>query len=160
MAKTVSSLSSLEKEISRRINVALNGDIQDSVEKCFEKHIHTDVLSAYSPKVYERRGESGIEGKENIQSTVRDRTLTVKNVAKLEGPRIEGFKASKASSTEFSKLLEGQGKGVANIWGSPSSAGYLKPRRFVSNTKEEISNPGSKVHQEIIKAIKDQFPER
>lgn len=159
MAKTVSSLSSLEKEVSRRINIALNGDIKDSVEKCFEKHIQDDVLSAYSPKVYERRGSDGIEGKENIQSTVRDRVLTVKNVATLEGPRISGYKASRASSTEFSKLLEGQGKGVANIWGSPSSAGYLKPRRFVSNTKEEISNPGSKVHQEIIKAIKDQFPE-
>ena len=159
MAKTVSSLSSLEKEISRRINVALNGEVKESVEKCFEKHIKDDVLSAYSPKVYERRGSGGIEGKENIQSTVRDRVLTVKNVATLEGPRIKGFEASHASSTEFSKLLEGQGKGVANIWGSPSSAGYLKPRRFVTNTKDEVSNPGSKVHKEIVDAIKSQFPE-
>lgn len=158
MAKTVSSLSSLEKEISRRINIALNGEVKDAVEKCLEKHIEQDVLSAYKPKVYKRRGGSGIEGKGNIVSTVRDRTLTVKDVAKLEGPRIDGYSPSNASSTEFSKLLEGEGNGVANIWNSPSNAGYLKPRRFVTNTKQEVSRSGSRVNEQIKKAIKNQFP--
>lgn len=158
MAKTVSSLASLEKEVARRINIALNGEVKEIVEECFEKHIQDDVLGAYNPKVYERRGDVGIEGKNNIVSTVRDRTLTVKNIAKLEGPRIDGYSPSRASSTEFSKLLEGEGDGVANIWGSPSNAGYLKPRRFVTNTKNEISNSSSRVNRKIKKAIKNQFP--
>lgn len=156
MAKMVGSLAELDKEVRRRIDIALNGEIKDAVEDCMKEHVQRDVLSAYRPKVYERRGEGGIEGKGNIESTVKDGLLTVKNVAKLEGPRVPGYEASTATRTGLAQLLEGQGKGVANIWGSPSGAGYLKPRPFVSNTKQDVVS--GKTHGKIVKAIKKQFP--
>ena len=156
MAKTVSSLAELDKEARRRIDVALNGEVKNVVEDCMKDHIQRDVFAAYTPKVYERRGDSGIEGEGNIESTVKDGLLTVKNVAKLEGPRVPGYTASTATQTGLAQLLEGQGKGVANIWGSPSSAGYLKPRPFVTNTKRDVAS--GKAHGQIVRAIKKQFP--
>ena len=156
MAKVVGSLSELDAEIRRRINTALNGEVKDIVEDCMKDHIQRDVLSAYKPKVYKRRGNGGIEGEGNIESTVKDGMLTVKNIAKLEGPRVPGYEASTATRTGLAQLLEGQGKGVANIWGSPSSAGYLKPRPFVSKTKQDVAS--GKAHGKIVSAIKKKFP--
>lgn len=154
MAKTVNTLVGLEKEMQRRINIALNGGVKDATEMCLKKHVQTDVLAKYSPVLYERRGSGGIDDPANIKSTVRDRVLTVKDVAPLEGPRIPGYSASHASQTEFAKMLEG---GVANPWGGRGT--WVKPRPFVSRAKEEVVNPGSAVHGKILKEIKKQFPE-
>ena len=158
MAKTVSSLSSLEKEMQRRINQALEGGVKTEVEMCLKKHIQSDVLAKYEPVMYERRSGGGIDDPANIKSTVRDKVLTVKDVASLEGPRLPGYSASRASQTEFAKLLEGQGKGVANPWGGRNGA-WTKPRPFVTNAKEEIMRENSMAHKRILKEIKKQFPE-
>ena len=103
MAKTVSSLAELDKEVRRRIDVALNGEVKNVVEDCMKDHIQRDVFAAYTPKVYERRGDSGIEGEGNIESTVKDGLLTVKNVAKLEGPRVPGARRRKPGLRSFWK---------------------------------------------------------
>lgn len=158
MAKTVNSLASLQKEVQRRINVALEGEAKQATEECLKKHIQNDVLGAYEPVMYERRGAGGIDDEANIKSTVRDHVLTVKDVAKLEGPRVPGYSASGASQTEFSKLLEGYGKGIANPWGSQYT-NWRKPRHFMTNAKEEVARPNSRVNAKIKKAIKNQFPE-
>lgn len=158
MAKTVSSIAALQKEMQRRINIALEGDIKNEVEGCLKKHIQQDIMNAYEPVMYERRSSGGIDDETNIVSTVRERELKVRDVAKLEGPRIDGYTASGSSATEFSKLLEGYGKGIANPWGSRYTR-WRKPRPFITNTKEEIARPNSQANARIKKAIKKQFPE-
>lgn len=108
--------------------------------------------------VYERRSSGGIDDEANIKSTVRDHVLTVKDVAPLEGPRVPGYTASRASQTEFAKLLEGYGKGIADPWGSRYT-NWRKPRPFVTNAKEEVARSNSRANAKIKKAIKKQFPE-
>lgn len=157
MAKTVSTVRGLENEVQRRINIALHGDAADAVKECLQKHVESDVLGVYSPKEYERRGAGGLEGEGNIKATVRDKVLTVKDVATIEGPRIPGYEASTSSQTEFAKLIEGYGKGVANPWGARPGA-WMKPRPFVTNAKAEVANGNSNVHKRIVKAVKNQFP--
>ena len=91
MAKTVNSIAALQKEMQRRINIALEGEAKQVVEDTIKKHVQDDVLGAYEPVMYERRGSGGIDDETNIKSTVRDHVLTVKDVAPLEGPRVPGI---------------------------------------------------------------------
>lgn len=158
MAKTVNSIAALQKEMQRRINIALEGEAKQVVEDTMKKHVQDDVLGAYEPVMYERRGSGGIDDETNIKSTVRDHVLTVKDVAPLEGPRVPGYIASRASQTEFAKLLEGYGKGIADPWGSRYT-NWRKPRPFVTNAKEEVARSNSRANAKIKKAIKKQFPE-
>lgn len=149
MAKSCTTFTSLNKEVMRRVNVALRGDVNKIVRKKLEKHIRSDVLKTYTPKVYERRGADGIEGENSIVSSVENGVLRVRNEAKPEAPRLPGNPVT-GGRTALAKLIE---KGAHNPW---NNVGYVwtKPRRFVSNTQQEINQ----APDAILKAIEKQFP--
>mgnify|MGYP001081507266 CR=1 FL=1 len=150
MAKTVSTQKGLELELQRRINLALNGGAKTAVENCLKKHIQEDVLDVYQPKVYERRADS------SVVSSVREHVLTVKDIG-VPNESAVGGQYKTGTNTPLAEMVE---KGdVKNIWGSPPDAAYLHPRPFVANTAKEIADGNSAVHGEIVKAIKEQFPD-
>ena len=68
MAKTVNSIAALQKEMQRRINIALEGEAKQVVEDTMKKHVQDDVLGAYEPVMYERRGSGGIDDETNIRA--------------------------------------------------------------------------------------------
>lgn len=149
MAKSCTTFNSLNKEVMRRVNVALRGEVNTIVRKKLEKHIRTDVLRTYTPKEYKRRGEHGIEGAQNIVSTVENGVLRVRNEAKPDTPRLPGY-TLRGGRTALAKLIE---HGANNPWNGVSYV-WTKPRRFVSNTQQEINDaPGA-----ILRAIEKQFP--
>ena len=163
MAKTVSTQKGLELELQRRINLALNGGAKTAVENCLKKHIQEDVLDVYQPKVYERRGqgEGALEADSSVVSSVREHVLTVKDIgvpneSAVGGQYKTGTNTPLSGATFEVKAPDGT---VKNIWGSPPDAAYLHPRPFVANTAKEIADGNSAVHGEIVKAIKEQFPD-
>lgn len=158
MAKTVTTLNSLEREVARRINIALNGEAKTVVEDCLKKHIKEDVLDVYEPKVYTRRGQEvgALEADSSIQSSVRDCTLTVKDVAVPNEQQFEGTQYNNGTNTPLAEMIE-YGK-VQNVWHSPPDAAYLHPRPFVENTKKEIKG-NSAIRKDIKTAIRKQFPD-
>ena len=158
MAKMVSTQKGLELELQRRINLALNGGAKTAVENCLKRHIQEDVLDVYQPKVYERRGqgERALEADSSVVSSVREHVLTVKDIG-VPNESAVGGQYKTGTNTPLAEMVE---KGdVKNIWGSPPDAAYLHPRPFVANTAKEIADGNSAVHGEIVKAIKEQFPD-
>ena len=72
--------------------------------------------------------------------------LTVKNVAKLEGPRVPGYYANDSFGTPLVSLLDSNN--IANPW-SRRRARWQNPRHFMSNTRYYVI----KRKGDIIKAL-------
>jgi hypothetical protein len=74
------------------INDALNGPVKDGLEMEIRRQAQRRVYAAYSSKG-PRRGQIGAES--NLQATVSDMTLTIKNITVAQGG------ATSMSETDF-----------------------------------------------------------
>ena len=148
---TVSSVARLNLEIEKKLRAAMESKVADIVSDVMSERIQTDVLQKYRPKYYERRSFGGIDDPNMNKTQVRKNrdgrvVLTVKNVAKLEGPRVPGYYANDSFGTPLVSLLDSNN--IANPW-SRRRARWQNPRHFMSNTRYYVI----KRKGDIIKAL-------
>jgi hypothetical protein len=130
----VNSLEELEKELSKRINIALGVDVADIVRDVMTDHIVQDVYEAYEPIGYERRyNKNGLLDPNNIISIIDGYGgLSVQNIT-LGNPyyiRDGQSVKSKNSNLPITNVIE-TGEGYDTWKGS-------SPRPFMKNTHDDL----------------------
>ena len=129
------SLKELEKELYKRINIALDTDVADIVKDVMTDHIIQDVYEAYEPTVYQRRyTNGGLLDSENIIATMGNNgELLVQNVALgNEYYYIPSIKRSfqSANADKFiSPIIE---------YGTDYDVVDIFPRPFMQNTHDDL----------------------
>lgn len=133
--KSYSSIDALLADVQKDINQTLQNEVMDAVRDVELKHIKRDVLDAYTPTVYERRTDSGIEDPNNIVGTVKDNKLTVDNVTTFN----DGYLTQNHGVGLAYMINEGGNSKHDYEYGFRSvEAPYAKPRPFIDNTIEEL----------------------
>ncbi len=107
----------------------------DAVKEVELKHVERDVLSVYTPSIYERRSHGGIDDDKNIIGTVKNGRLTVENVT----PFNDGY-GTKNEGTELGYMINEGGNWEHDYeYGfRGAEAVYSRPRPFIENTIEEL----------------------
>lgn len=159
---TFNSFDALQNEIMHRADEALKNEVSDMVKEKLKEHVQTDVYDAYGsqePLIYSRRkanggllDDSNITSKLNTRSGkdgARKSTLTVRDEAHIEGPRIEGY-SEQPGQTPLAALLE-SGK-VKNPW-TGYRGSWTKARKFVTKTQSDINSH----YTEILSKIKERI---
>lgn len=139
-------MNALLKDLKSDIEDTLAHEVLDEVKNIELRHIQDDVLSTYSPKIYQRRVIGGIDDPDNIVARVKDMQLKVDNV------------------TEFNDNYNtyNYGVGLANLINDGESrhgfyydyeGEFTQPRPFIDNTIEEIEQTNS-VENALKKGLK------
>lgn len=77
----VNSLKELEKELQKRIDIALLNDVYETVRDVMVDHIIEDVYEKYESRYYERRyNDDGLLDPENIIAATLKGELAIQNV--------------------------------------------------------------------------------
>ena len=139
-------LKELEKELYKRINIALDTDVADTVKDAMFNHIVSDVYDTYTPKMYQRRfDKGGLMDMRNIVATMEnDGELLVQNVTLgnpyYYDPNLNKVAVSVNSNQFISPVIEhGTGYDVVQIF----------PRPFVQNTCNDLEQ--NHYHTEALK---------
>ena len=128
-------LKELEKELYKRINIALDTDVTDIVKDVMTDHIIQDVYEAYEPTVYQRRyTNGGLLDPDNIIATLGNNgEMLVQNVAMgNEYYYIPSIKRSfrSANADKFiSPIIE---------YGIDYDVVGVFPRPFMQNTHDDL----------------------
>lgn len=123
-------LNDLFRHIESDIQDTLREEVADCVKDEMEFEIQMNVYNAYSPLYYKRREyNGGLIAKENMESKVEGNTLTVKDIAPLNG--------NSKSDWELDEI-------IVNGYGNMPF-----PRDFYSDCKERLEEHG--YHTEALK---------
>lgn len=140
-------LAKSRKELKPYISNALRNDVFENVREIMHTYIQEDVYSAYSPKVYKRRGSSGLG---NINSIVYKSSspyyIFVKTIAR-PNPYGVNEKSAKyvyknSSKKELDVLVEYGHGNPYNYDFSSTKYAYLEPRPFARHTYELMEDTG------------------
>ena len=147
----INTYSRLIKELKSRINSALNDDsgggVFDTVRKCEQKHIDSDVYGFYDPTIYARRDTSGgLIDDASFVKEVDDTTISIENISE-PSKSLFGQSYNSHGTTEFADWIE-SGK-VPNIFNSRTDYPWGKPRKFTENTINDLKE--NKQHVSAIK---------
>lgn len=152
-------LKELEKELYKRINIALDTDVADTVKDVMTDHIVRDVYDAWEPQAYMRRYNQsgndigspfddtdnvGLLNQENIISTIDgDGNLFVQNMTL--GSKYyydaKGWHLSKNAEKPIAGVIE-TGRGYDVL-------GDTIPRPFMENTHDDLEQ--NHYHTEALK---------
>ena len=150
MAKfSATTVNSLQTEIMRRANLALDNEIASHVKSKLKSHVEKDVYATYSPVEYDRREENGgLVDDKNIKHKVKNRTLYVYEEAPIEGPRLDASNwVNKPDS--LARLIE---NGAHNPWNYKSYK-WTGPRPFMDNAQADINYR----YADIVKLLKNRI---
>lgn len=130
-------LKELEKELYKRINIALETDVSDTVKNVMTDHIAQDVYGVYTPTAYHRRGNNeGLLDPDNIVSTIGNNgQLFVQNVTLGSESFDKNHKRIRSYNRDkfLAPIIEtGIGYDIGG-W-----AFYEVPRPFMKNTYEDL----------------------
>ncbi len=82
---TFKNLDSLLSHINKDIHDTLEHEVAETVKDHMSETIQQNVYNVYSPMAYQRRGDQGgFIDKRNMEATVNNNTLTVKDIAPLD----------------------------------------------------------------------------
>lgn len=133
--KHFTDINALLADVQKSINKSLKNEVMDAVREVELSHIERDVLSVYTPSIYERRGSGGIEDMRNIIGTVKDGRLTVENVT----PFNEDYGTRNRGTGLGYMINEGGNSEHDYDYGFRTiEAPYSQPRQFIDNTIEEL----------------------
>ncbi len=87
---TCKNLNDLFAHIEKDVQHILQEDVAETVKDHMSDTIQQNVYDAYSPMYYKRRGEQGgLIDKRNMEATVNNDTLTVRDIAPLDNHNTE-----------------------------------------------------------------------
>lgn len=147
MKKAYNDVDALLKDLKADIEDTLRNEVLDEVVKEIElKHIEEDVLSTYSPKIYERRGVGGINDPNNIIGEVEDMQLVVDNVT----PFNDGYGTYNSGVGLADLINDGERR---HGYYYDFDGEFTQPRPFIDNTIEEIEQTDS-IEKSLTKGLK------
>ena len=134
MKNTYDDIDKLLKDMRSDIEDTLSKEVFEEVRDIEMEHVYRDVLSTYSPKIYDRRGIGGIDDPRNVVGYVKDMSLEVDNVT----PFNDGYGTYNRGNDLADLINEGDG-----------GASHL----YYDNTQEEIDKT-DRVDRALEKGLK------
>ena len=121
----------LLNDIRSDIEDTLKDEVFEEVRDIELEYIERDVLSAYMPKIYERRTSGGIDDPRNIVGYVKDMLLSVDNIT----PFNTGY-GTKKRGTGLAQLINEGDSFNGYFYDYPGE--FNQPRPFLDNTILEV----------------------
>lgn len=121
----------LLNDIRSDIEETLKDEVFDEVREIELEHIERDILSAYTPKIYERRTSGGIDDPRNIVGYVKDMQLSVDNITEFNS----GY-GTKHRGTGLAQLINDGDSFNGYFYDYPGE--FNQPRPFIDNTILEV----------------------
>lgn len=146
MKNSYDDIDELLNDIKSDIEDTLMDEVLDEVKDIELKHVEEDVFSAYSPKIYKRRGIGGIDDPNNIVGTVDNMQLSVDNVTEFN----DGY-GTYNHGVGLAELINDGDSLNGYFYDYPGS--FNQPRPFIDNTIEEIEKTDS-VENALVKGLK------
>ena len=147
MKNTYDDIDKLLKDMRSDIEDTLSKEVFEEVRDIEMEHVYRDVLSTYSPKIYDRRGTSGIDDPRNVIGYVKDMSLEVDNVT----PFNDGYGTYNRGNGLADLINEGDG-GASHLY-YDFTGNFIQPRPFLDNTQEEIDKT-DRVDRTLEKGLK------
>lgn len=131
MASLNNQLKQIEKQLTNKIQDALQKEVADAVSERMKMAIKVQVYDSYSPKVYERRYDrGGLVDDSNIKPVARGNKLIVKNITMSN----EEYLPKGKKPYKIAGVIEyggGKGYGEYDYYG-------LRPRPFLEATRKDL----------------------
>lgn len=121
----------LLNDIRSDIEETLKDEVFDEVRDIELEHIERDVLSTYTPKIYERRDIGGIDDPKNIVGYVKDMQLSVDNITQFN----TGY-GTKHRGTGLAQLINDGDSFNGYFYDYPGE--FNQPRPFLDHTILEV----------------------
>lgn len=131
MKKEFDEWDNLMNDIKSDIDDVLSKEVFDEVRDIEMEHIQTDVFSQYTPKIYERRSNGGIDDPRNIVGYEKKMHLSVVNEAQFNddyGTYNHGY--------GLPQLINDGDSRNGFYYDFPGV--YNAPRPFIDNAVEEV----------------------
>lgn len=131
MKKEFDEWDDLMNDIKSDIDDVLSKEVFDEVRDIEMEHIQTDVFSQYTPKIYERRSNGGIDDPRNIVGYEKKMHLSVVNEAQFNddyGTYNHGY--------GLPQLINDGDSRNGFYYDFPGV--YNAPRPFIDNAVEEV----------------------
>lgn len=136
----------LLRDLKSDIEDTLANEVLDEVKNIELRHIEEDVLSIYSPKIYQRRDMGGIDDPDNIIGEVHNMQLEVDNVTEFNDDY-----GTYNHGTGLADLINDGESRNGFYYDYPGE--FTKPRPFIDNTIDEIEHTDS-VEDALAKGLK------
>lgn len=121
----------LLNDIRSDIEETLKDEVFDEVRDIELEYIEHDVLSVYTPKIYERRTAGGIDDPKNIVGYVKDMQLSVDNITQFD----TGY-GTKHRGTGLAQLINEGDSFNGYFYDYPGE--FNQPRPFLDHTILEV----------------------
>lgn len=133
MKKSYTDVNALLKDLKNDIEDTLAKEVFDEVRDIELRHVEEDVLSAYHPKIYQRRTTGGIADEKNIVGEFRDMQLVVDNITPFES----GYGTYNHGVGLADLINDGESRN-GYFYDYPGE--FTQPRPFIDNTIDEIEH--------------------
>lgn len=143
---TYDDIDALLKDLKSDIEETLMDEVLDEVKDIELRHIEEDVFSVYSPSIYKRRLNDGIDDPDNIAGKVSNMQLEVDNITKFN----DGY-GTYNHGTGLADLINDGESLHGYFYDYPGEFG--QPRPFIDNTIEEIEQTDG-VENALAKGLK------
>jgi hypothetical protein len=134
MKNTYDDEDELFNDIRKDINDVLVKEVMDEIKMIEEYYIRHDVIQAYSPTIYKRRFQGGIDDESNIQGRlINDMELEADNVTPFNG----GYGTHNRGLGLADLINEGDGGGGHYY---DYAGEFNRARPFLDHTIDDIEN--------------------
>lgn len=121
----------LLKDLKADIEDTLMDEVLDEVKNIEIEHVEEDVFSVYSPSIYKRRLNDGLDDSDNIIGKIHNMELEVDNITEFDN----GY-GTYNSGRGLADLIN-DGEARSGFYYDFDGA-FTQPRPFIDNTIEEI----------------------
>lgn len=143
---TYDNIDTLLKDLKSDIEDTLMDEVLDEVRNIEIEHVEEDVFSVYSPSIYKRRMNDGLDDPSNIVGEVRDLQLEVDNITEFNND----YGTYNRGIGLAALINDGEGRS-GFFYDYPGE--FERPRPFIDNTIEEIEQTNS-VESALAKGLK------
>lgn len=133
---TYDNIDTLLKDLKSDIEDTLADEVLDEVRDIELFHIEQDVFRSYSPKIYERRNNDGLDDPSNIIGKVHDMQLEVDNITEFN----DDYGTYNHGRGLADLINDGEGRS-GFFYDYPGR--FERARPFIDNTIEEIEHTDS-----------------
>lgn len=131
MKKSYTEWDDLVKDIRSDIDDVLSKEVFGEVRDIEMEHIKSDVFATYTPEIYERRFNGGIDDPDNIVGYEKDMHLAVVNEAQFN----DGY-GTYNHGYGLPQLINDGNSRNGFFYDFPGV--FNAPRPFIDNAKEEV----------------------
>ena len=143
---TYDNTDTLLKDLKSDIEDTLMDEVLDEVKNIEIEHVEEDVFSVYSPSIYKRRSNDGLDDPSNIIGEVHDMQLEVDNITEFN----DDYGTYNHGRGLADLINDGEGR---SGFFYDYTGRFERPRPFIDNSIEEIEQTDS-VEKALVKGLK------